>query len=634
MLIVLTVTSGDVSRTLRFEREVVTLGRAEGCGIALDDIALSRTHCQFERMGPSVWVRDLNSRNGTRVRGEPVQRAKIEKGDEVLVGTTRVVYEGLEEAERKEGLGLKTLQILLGRRKTAAVPPKDLEAENRRLRLLLRMTRPLVEDLDPDRVLQRILDSAVELADAERGFLVVFRGKDLSVEVARNFWRKDVTEPEIEISRHIVDRVRAERRGLIVEDASEDDRFREYLSVHALKLRSVLCVPLLVRGSVEGVLYLDNRFTRGGFRDDDRGVIESFADLAALALVNSGAFATERRRKQELEEEVVRHREEALAARAALARAEAETGLRPALRGIVAESEVMRRVLRLVDRVIPTELPVLLEGPAGTGKERLARLIHDQGPRAGRPFVVLTCAALPPSLAEVELFGHGRGAYTGAGEARDGILEEARGGTLFLENVDDLESGSQALFLRVLESGEYRRVGESESRTADVRVIAGSREPLARLVEARRFREDLYFRLKGVRIALPTLAGRPEDLPRLLEDMLAEAAPDLSLTPRARKALLLRPWPGNLVEFRNEIRRLATLGPGPVDVEDLAPVEPGTPSDLRSAVADLERRLIVRALRLHEGNLTRAAKLLGLSRLGLRKKLDRYGLEKGIVTGP
>jgi transcriptional regulator with GAF, ATPase, and Fis domain len=543
------------------------------------------------------------------------------------VGNTRVVFEGLEEKPEKEGLGFKTMQLLFGRGRKAE-GRRDLVEENQWLRQILQITRPLVAELDPDKVLQRIIDTAVDLASAERGFLVVFRGSDLSVEVARNFWRRDVTEPEIEISRSIAERVRAERMGLIVEDASDDERFKEFLSVHALKLRSVLCVPLLARGEVRGVLYLDNRFTRGSFREEDLDILESFADLAAIALANSGAFAAERRRKQELEEEVAKSREELLRARLTLSEKEVRTGLRYSYTAVVAESPAMKRLLAQVDRVIPTNLPVLLEGPSGTGKERIARLIHANGPRAGRQFVVLSCAALPSSLAEVELFGHGRGAYTGAGPSRGGLLEEASGGTLFLEGVDDLDPDSQALFLRVLETGEYRRVGETEPRRADARIICGSGRDLAGLVKAGLFREDLYFRLKGVHFSMPTLAERPEDLPLLLEEMLRTEAPGVRLTPRARKALLLRPWPGNLLELRNEIRRLVTLESEVVDLDDLAPVEPGTSTDLKTAVADLERRMILRSLKLYGGNLTRAAKALGLSRLGLRKKLARLGLRK------
>ena len=627
MAVVLSVTHDGQSRTFRFATEVITLGRAPECVIALDDIALSRTHCQFERLGQVLYVRDLNSRNGTLLRGERVKRSRLELSDEVICGNTTVVFEGLEEGGGPDRLGHATIPIFqrLGKRKRAL---RNAEEENRKLRQLLLITRQIVEELDPDRVLSRIIDTAVDLAAAERGFLLVFRGDDMSVEVARNYWRKDVSDPELEISRHLARRVREERRGIIVEDASEDERFTEFMSVHDLQLRSVLCVPLLFRGEVKGVLYLDNRFTRGSFREEDRDVLESFAALAAIALENSGRFTAERAKKQDLEERVRRGRDELIEVRRALAAREQRDRVRDSYESLVAEAPAMKSLLRQVDRVIPTDLPIVLEGSLGTGKERLARIIHDSGARKGRPFMALACAALPASLAEVELFGHGRGAYTGAGDASGGILEAVDGGTLYLDNADDLELDAQALFLRVLESGEYRRVGESETRRVDVRVIVGSRTALDELVIAGGFREDLYFRLKGVTLKLPVLADRPEDLPALLERIMKEEAPHLTLSPRARKALLLRPWPGDLLELRNEIRRLATLGDQPVDVDELGPVDPGAHASLKEAVSDLERRMIVRALSLHEGNLTKTAAALGLSRLGLRNKLERYGIER------
>lgn len=623
MALVLTVINGDTHRTLRFERDVVTLGRDPGNAIALDDPALSRTHCQFERLGATVYVRDLNSRNGTWVEGAPVTRKRLVKGTEVSLGTARVRFDGIEEGRRR-GPGLAGIRV--GSRSPRKEGRRDLKEENRRLRELLEVARNMLSELDQDRVLAGAIDTAVDLTGAERGFLVVFRGDDMSVEVARNYWRRDVDDPEVEVSRHVAERVRAEGVPLMLEDASDDSRFREFLSVHALKLRSVLCVPIKAHSEVRGVIYLDNRFVRGSFTGAHLDLLRQFADLAAVALENSGRFAEEAREKQALREEVAMRREEALQARLELARREGEIRLRYRYENIVAHSPAMQELLRLADRVIPTDLPVLLEGAVGTGKETLARTIHENGPRAGRPFVVVSCAALPASLAEVELFGHGSGAYTGAGASRGGLLEEAHEGSLYLDGVEDLDRETQALFLRILESGELRRVGETDVRPVDVRFIAAASCSLEALVREGRFREDLYFRLKAVRLRLPTLAERPEDLPEMLEHLVEQEAPGLQLTPAARKALLLRPWPGNLLELRNEVRRLASLGEETVDTRHLGPAFPGEGGDLREAVERLEKSLIVRALQRHQGNRTRAAQELGLSRLGLRNKIQRYGL--------
>jgi transcriptional regulator with GAF, ATPase, and Fis domain len=618
MAVVLRIHHGGASRTLRLQRELITLGRDPTNTIVIDDNALSRRHCQFEKLGSVLYVRDLQSSNGTRVDGEVVERARLEPGQAIEVGTARVVYAGMEP--QASGIaGLKGLLKGSGRKRRR----RDLEEENHKLRELLAITRQLVGELDQDRVLGKIIDTAIDLAGAERGFVLLFREEGLSVEIARNYWRRDIADPEFEFSRNIAEEVRRQRRTLIVEDASDDERFSAFLSVSALELRSVLCVPLQLRSAVIGVLYLDNRFDRASFGEEDTELIESFASLAAIALDNSGRFTEALRRGRVLEEDVA-HKHRALAeARERLQSQDDARRLRYSYDSLVVRSPAMHRLVELTDRVIPTELTVLIEGPSGTEKEHLARIIHERGPRRDRPFVAVACAALPASLAEVELFGHGRGAYTGAGEARGGILAQAEGGTLFLDGLEDLEWETQALFLRVLESGEYRRVGESAARRSDVRVIGASGEELARAVEAGSFREDLYFRMKTLRLVLPPLAARPEDLPEILERVLAEDAPGLVLSPQARKALLLHSWPGNLVELRGEIRRLGTLGGDAIDGRDLAIGEPLRGGSLREAVAALERRLIVDALERSGGNRTRAAAALGLSRLGLRKKMER-----------
>jgi transcriptional regulator with GAF, ATPase, and Fis domain len=506
---------------------------------------------------------------------------------------------------------------------------RNAEEENQRLRQLLSLLRTVVEESEPDQLLSRMIDVAVELVLAERGFLMVFEGEDLSIEVARNYWRADISEPEYEVSRSIADRVRAERRGLMVEDAGQDPRMQEFLSVHALKLRSVLCVPLLTRGVVVGVLYLDNRYTRGSFCEADRELLESFADLAAITLQNCGHFEQSRRKVVVLSEEVAKRNEELKRVRMLLDAREQADSLRFSYGSLVAESAAMTQLLKEVDRLTRSAIPLIFEGQTGVGKEGLARLMHKNGQPGGAPFVAVACAALPANLAEVELFGHAVGAFTGASGSRGGILEEATGGTLYLDGIEDLDPLVQGIFLRVLESGEYRPVGSRIEKQAHVRFMSSTRIPVSNLLERGTVRSDLIYRLRGSVLRVPSLSERPEDMPRILASMIEREAPHLRLSPRARRALLVRPWPGNLLELRNEIRRLGTLGSASVDLEDLSSIESAPAANLKEAVADLEKRLIVKSLQASGGNLSQAARDLGLSRLGLRNKLERYGLQGG-----
>ncbi len=310
-------------------------------------------------------------------------------------------------------------------------------------------------------------------------------------------------------------------------------------------------------------------------------------------------------------------------------------------REVVAQSAAMRRVMDLVSRVAPHPTTVLITGESGTGKEVIARAIHRMSPRRAARFVAVNCAAIPEHLLESELFGHVRGAFTGAAADRQGLFEEADGGTLLLDEVGDLPLALQAKLLRALQEGEIRRVGESRSRRVDVRVLAATARDLERDVAGGRFREDLYYRLNVVRIHLPPLRERPEDLEPLAAQFLERAEERygrrLSLPPESLAALTRRPWPGNIRELENVIERAAVLSPdGVLRIEPAAP-EPSpagaetepvgaqVPS-LRHAVEQAERQAIRLALEAASGNRAQAAKLLGISSRNLFYKLKRLGL--------
>jgi DNA-binding NtrC family response regulator len=310
----------------------------------------------------------------------------------------------------------------------------------------------------------------------------------------------------------------------------------------------------------------------------------------------------------------------------------------------------MREVFHLLDRLTDTRLPVLISGESGTGKELVARALHFNGPRKDRPFVSENCAAIPETLLESILFGHVRGAFTGADRDRRGLFEVADGGTLFLDEVGETSPAMQAKLLRVVQSGEFRRVGDERMRKADVRLVCASNRDLRTLVQKGEFREDLYYRLDVARVELPPLRERRDDIPLLVAHLLDKVA-RASGTPvrRVERAALARlcnyDWPGNVRELENELMRVAALAQDSIGVRDLSREiaraaaaglpgdegqgegEPGGPGLLRDRVERLERELIEDALRRSRGNHTRAAALLGLSRFGLLKKLRRYAIE-------
>ena len=318
---------------------------------------------------------------------------------------------------------------------------------------------------------------------------------------------------------------------------------------------------------------------------------------------------------------------------------------------LVGVSPKMRSVFEMIDAVARGSTTVLIMGASGTGKELVARAIHRRGDRADRPFLAVNCSALGESVLESELFGHAKGAFTGAAVLRKGIFEAADGGTVFLDEIGDISPAMQVRLLRVLQEGEVRRVGENEPIMVDVRIVAATNVDLAAAVRAGRFREDLFYRLNVVVIHMPALRERPEDIPLLAQHFVDKLRKKLNKPLRrvgdpAVQRLLTHPWPGNVRELENAIERAAVLCRGDeIDVADLPP-GPGeaiSPAEVEAAsvghlpymeakklaVGAFERRYLTRMLRAHGGNLSAAARAAGIDRTNFRRLAKSYGVEIG-----
>ncbi|MBI5434222.1 MAG: sigma 54-interacting transcriptional regulator [Planctomycetes bacterium] len=655
----------DGTRTeLEIDRPVVRIGRAVDNEIRLQSNLVSRHHCRIEQGPEGTWIIDLESSNGTQVNGEKVKRKVINNGDRLGVGRAHLQVFLSETTEpgdthrldfSREGSGMATLS-------------GDAQRERENLRVFARVARELVRETDLQRLLRSIVDSAIALVGAERGFLLLADANTatdaqtkpdtatMKVRIARSFDREDIPVPATRLSTGIARRVVESSEALISVDAGRDDRFSGMASVEDLKLRSVMCTPIAIDGRVEGVLYVDNRLQQSAFGEDDLELLRLFADLASIALRNArllselvernSKLSVSARQIELLNEQLgrkVRDRDTELAVvRAELSR---ERG-RYDYGAIVGASEGMRRVFHQLDKIIESELPVLIHGESGTGKELIARAIHYNGGRKEKPFVSENCAALPDTLLESELFGHARGAFTGAHRAKKGLLEQADGGTLFLDEIGDMSPEMQKKLLRVLQEGEFRMLGSDQQIKVDVRIIAASHRDLELLVREGKFREDLFYRVNVLSVILPPLRERREDIPLLAEALLARGARDASrpvpVLPReVVAALCAYDWPGNVRELENEMRRLIVLAGEEVRLEhvSLAVLErrpiPGAhhgtaaldpTANIREAVADLERRSIEAALKQAGGNKSKAAQLLGISRFALQRKLDKYGL--------
>jgi serine/threonine-protein kinase PknK len=525
--------------------------------------------------------------------------------------------------------------------------PTRAAADAPPLRRLLALSRRLNTEADVARILDEVIDTAIELTLAERGFLLLRQhGNDeLAPVVARNFAAEDLAPS---LSRSIAERAAQTGEPVITVDAGIDERFGAAASVAALRLRSVLVVPLRQRGAVIGCIYVDHRLRGGAFDDSAASTLAELADLAAIAIENARLTADLRRTTSEVDALAKKLSAELADRDAELVRARAALPDRDRLRHrfehIVGRSPATVRMLEMVERAAATALPVVVVGESGTGKELVARALHDSGARVGAPFVAINCSAVPEQLLESELFGHARGAFTGADRDRRGLFEVADGGTLFLDEIADTSPAMQSKLLRVLADGGIRRVGETKTRRVDVRIIVASQAPLGELAATGRFRDDLRYRLEVIAIAVPTLRERDGDLPLLVDALLIRLCGDHKppkLTRAAMRALAQHRWPGNIRELENALARGVALGGDTIDVGDLPegiaggvgrpePAKPGV-DDLRlkPAIAATEQAYIAAAMTRAKNNQTVAARLLGLSRFGLQKKLRRLAGDDG-----
>ena len=484
---------------------------------------------------------------------------------------------------------------------------------DRRLHALYDMIRALNSETDPEALLESILDMALQAVKGERGMVLLREadGEDFSIRIARNLEQETLEDAEA-FSRGVVAEA-GQGRSVLALDAGRDDRFRELRSVSLYGIRSLMCVPLKSRGQMVGAVYLDSRREGALFTPEDLRFLEAFADHAALALENlraRDALERENRRLQQL----------------------AET--RVQFGNIVGRSSPMQRVFDLVERAASSSLPVLVLGESGTGKELVAKALHLQGPRRRRVFLSENCAAIPETLLESTLFGHTRGAFTGAERDKPGLFEQADGGSLFLDEVGDMPLPKQAKLLRVLQEGEVRRVGGERTIKVDVRVIAATNRDLQTEVAAGRFREDLLFRLQVLVVQLPPLRERPGDLPVLVQHLLekiskARGRPAPRVDADVLELFAKYAWPGNVRQLENVLQRLALLaGDGPIR-RDLLKTDPGLERLFVSVEAiepqfsleRTEREQIRRALEAARGNREKAALMLGISRATIYRKI-------------
>ncbi|MCA9580879.1 MAG: sigma-54-dependent Fis family transcriptional regulator, partial [Myxococcales bacterium] len=525
----------------------------------------------------------------------------------------------------------------------------SVSAEGRSTLRLLDLLKRLASEHDLERLLERITDASVEISGAERGLvLIVDDGGELVTRADRG---ADPTQedPHTTFSRSIAESVLIDGLPLVTVDAQDDARVQEYLSVHRLMLKSIACLPIVGRSGTVGVLYLEHRRRTGRFRESDMDVLVAFADQAAIAIENARLVASneERQRqleasnaaleraKDELERLLLDRTDELVSARTEIQQIRDHLGSSE-FQGIVGRSASMRQVFALVERVGPASVPVVIHGESGTGKELVARAIHAMSPRSEGPFIALNCAAVPENLIESELFGHVKGAFTGADRDRRGVMSLASGGTLFLDEVGDMPLKMQVDLLRVLQDGRVRPVGGTKDEVVDVRIVCASNKSLPELVRKKAFREDLFYRLNVVKIDLQPLRDRQGDVPLLASFLMRKVARDAGVAPKqldraAIERLELHSWPGNVRQLEHVLLGATVMtqgnmiGAADLTLESAEPSRPVTePPKDESEHKDDEKQRILRTLEQVGWNRAKAAKVLGIPRRTFYRRLKEY----------
>jgi transcriptional regulator with GAF, ATPase, and Fis domain len=619
----------------------VSIGRDPSNEISLLDSLVSRRHCIIHKEGNAFRLRDLESRNSTFVSGVPVKERVLVHGDQIRVGNSILIFQGpsSESVPPNASLQLDATPVpgaatVILRKEDALYlqrpRPDSLPATAKTVRdlnALLDFSRTLNSVRGLAALQERLLEAVLAIVPADQAaILLTENGRtgfspNFSSIVGKD--RRLGTNQPIHASQTILKRVLEENLAVLSNDVQSDDAYRDAESLLERRIHSVLAVPLEVQDKMLGVMYLDASSPGARFNSDLLQLVTTLGNIAALAIENSRHLETLGGENRRLHEELNIHH------------------------SMIGESKAMHEVYGFVSRVAGRDSTVLISGESGTGKELVARAVHLNSGRADKPFVAINCAAITETLLESELFGHERGAFTGAVSQKKGKLEIAEGGTVFLDEIGELAVPMQAKLLRVLQEREFERVGGTRPIKLDVRLIAATNRDLKEASRTGAFRPDLYYRLNVVSLQMPTLRERREDIPMLAAFFAAHYAEKVKrrvagISPEARACLMRYDWPGNVRELENAIERAVVLGstelilaedlPDSILEETAASGQPV--SALHDGIREAKKVLIERAIEQANGNYTDAARILGvhpnhlfrlIRTLNLKPKRQRQG---------
>jgi len=606
-------------RQYSVHKPVTTVGKAQGNDVVIRGENILPNHLQLNFDGRDFVIEEVERVGALRINGKKKRRARLVHGDRIQVGEDAelgfsMFAETLKQSRPKpEGAPTGTQMTQLGGHEIAGV--RKLYAFNEKLSKIR----------DVNELLDAMLDSVIELSRAQRGFVLLlestFDGAMSSgatggsgehkwvVRASRGVDQAAIADPEGKVSDSIVQRVVEEGKAIIVSDALNDTTFGSSESVVAMQLSSVMCAPLHSQGEIIGALYVGNDKVKELFRKPQLDLLSIFAGQASLILQNAMLVAALREDKAKLQGELRDKR----------------------FGEIIGACASMREVFRKLEKVAGTDIGVLITGETGTGKELVAREIHRCSTRVDGPFVTINCGAIPENLIESELFGHVKGAFTGAVMERPGKFHVANGGTMFLDEIGELPLNLQVKLLRVLQERVVMRVGSSKPEKVDIRIVAATNRDLEAMTKEGTFREDLYYRLNVVNLWLPPLRDRGDDVLIIAKSLLSKYAEELSspvrgFSPAAIASIKKHDWPGNIRQLQNRIKKALVLCEnkllGPDDL-DLGASAENKILPLEKAKEDFQRRYVLEVLERNGGNRTQTARDLGVDPRTIFRYLEK-----------
>jgi transcriptional regulator with GAF, ATPase, and Fis domain len=533
------------------------------------------------------------------VNGKKRSKHKLSHDERLVIGSCDLRFAMVDEAAPADDEAANTVA--------------DIDAYTK----LFEFSDRLMHVRDLTELLDALMDAVIEITNADKGFLILAEAETLDVKIARNLNRENIADAISQLSDSIIAKVVKTRKPVIISDAMHDDEFASAKSVMHLRVSSVICVPLLDRGRLLGLIYVGNDSIRDLFQDSTLRVLTVFASQAALIVANALSLNELRVDNKRLHERLEQQR----------------------FGEIVGTSPPMQQVFRRVEKIAPADISVLITGETGTGKELIAREIHNRSPRAGKPFVTINCGAIPANLLESELFGHVKGAFTGAVANKQGKFQAADTGTLFLDEIGEMPIELQVKLLRAIQEKIVFRVGDTRPEPVDIRILAATNRDLEKEIAGGRFREDLYYRLNVVQCELPPLRVRGDDVLVVARYLLSRYAREYDvkvkgLSPNAAVAIRKHNWPGNIRELENRIKKAIVLSESTV----IGPDDLGLTGDVLPQILTLadakdkfQREYINEVLALNNGNRTKTARDLGVDPRTVFRHLEKESEDGGEV---